>query len=90
MNGTIEYYLFARRLQWNRAQALLREHILAALNVLLGRFGLGRLDVRGLPSASELSLSIERLQRGESPSRRPWRALGSEISPTASARVVKT
>lgn len=65
VNGTTEYYLFARRLQWNRAQALLREHILAALNVLLARFGLGRLDVRGLPSASELSLSIDRLQRGE-------------------------
>jgi hypothetical protein len=65
VKGTTEYYMFARRLQWNHAQALLREHIVAGLDGLLDRLGLGRLDVRGLPSASEQALTIKRLQRGE-------------------------
>jgi hypothetical protein len=62
VKGTTEYYMFARRVQWNRPGVAAGAH-LAELNVLLDRLRLGHLDVR-LPSASELMLTIKRLQPG--------------------------
>jgi hypothetical protein len=58
--------LFSRRLQWKRAQALLREHLISELNELLRRLGIGsQLVVAGLPTAEGLAQTIRKLQRGE-------------------------
>jgi hypothetical protein len=66
IGGTNEYFLFSRRLQWQRAQALVREHLIAELNQLLGRLGVSsQLVVEGLPTARELAETIRKLHRGD-------------------------
>jgi hypothetical protein len=64
IKGSTEYYLFARRLQWNHSQALLREHILAELNTLLKRLELPRVSMHGIPTARQLCTAIEQLHQG--------------------------
>jgi hypothetical protein len=66
VEGTTEYFLFARRLQWQRSQALLREHLFDQLNRLLSRLAIPhRLVVSGLPTSSDIAATIEKLHAGE-------------------------
>lgn len=66
VDGTSEYYLFARRLRWQRSQALLRDHILCELNALLARLGLSsRVVISGLPGPDQIDVVIRQLQAGE-------------------------
>jgi hypothetical protein len=66
LKGTTEYFFVARTLQFRRAQALIREQIVRDLNLLLDRLAVSRhLIVTGLPTAGEILVAMERLERGE-------------------------
>lgn len=61
-----EYFFIARRLAFHRAQALLREHLVASLNRLLPKLGIrGALEVVGLASAEDIAAILGRLHAGE-------------------------
>lgn len=64
--GATEHYYVARRLQFLRSQALVREHVVAELNRLLNRQGVSAaVRVDGLPTAAEISDHMTKLSRGE-------------------------
>jgi hypothetical protein len=66
IEGTTEYFFLARRLAWQRSQAILREHILTELNVLLVRLRVPhRVIVAGLPTAPEILDALRKLHAGE-------------------------
>jgi hypothetical protein len=66
VEGTTEYYLFARRLQWQRSQAILREHLIAELNGFLLRLGVPHtVVVTGLPSPEQIEVTLRKLHAGE-------------------------
>lgn len=61
-----EYFFIARRLAFHRAQAMLREHLIASLNRLLPELGItGVLKVVGLPSAQSIEDVLGQLHAGE-------------------------
>ena len=61
-----EYFYIARRLQFYRAQALIRENTIAELNALLARLDVGnKIVLSGLPSAADISVLMERMHKGE-------------------------
>ena len=64
--GTTEFYYIARQLQFLRAQALVREHIVTGLNELLTRLGVtAGIRVDGLPTAAVIGEYIAKLEKGE-------------------------
>jgi hypothetical protein len=64
--GTTEFYYVARQLQFLRAEALVREHIVAELNGLLARLEVAAaVRVEGLPTAAVIDEHITRLENGE-------------------------
>ena len=66
VEGTTEYFSFARMLAWKRSQAQLRDHILEELNALLRRLDFtSRIVVEGLTTPEEIGEMMSRLQRGE-------------------------
>jgi hypothetical protein len=66
LKGTTEYFFIVRTLQFARSQALIREHIIHELNLLLRRLGVERtISVSGLPAAEAITATMERLERGE-------------------------
>ncbi len=61
-----EYFFIARRLAFLRAQAELREHMIAELNRLLARLGVPHsVVVSGIPTAHEIASTLDRLHHGE-------------------------
>jgi hypothetical protein len=66
LKGTTEYFFVVRTLQFARSQALIREHIIQELNLLLRRLGVERtISVSGLPAAQAITAAMESLKRGE-------------------------
>lgn len=66
IEGTSEFYLFARSLQFRGSQALIREQLVSDLNTLLPKLGLDdQLVVSGLPSSGEIAELARLLQAGE-------------------------
>jgi hypothetical protein len=66
VEGTTEYFSFARSLAWKRSQAELRDHIVEELSSLLRRLGYSsRLVVEGVTSPDEIGEMMGKLQRGE-------------------------
>ena len=60
-----EFYWFYRTLQFNWAQACLREHIVKELNRLFRRLGIeAEIVVKGLPTASEILAIRQRMCEG--------------------------
>jgi hypothetical protein len=61
-----EYFFIARRLAFLEAQALLREHLVAELNLLLRRLKIdASVKIDGVSTASEIAATLKRLHRGE-------------------------
>jgi hypothetical protein len=66
LKGTTEYFFVVRTLQFARSQALIREHLVGELNLLLGRLGVERtVVVSGLPTADAIGVAMDALERGE-------------------------
>ena len=66
VNGTTEYFSFARSLAWKGSQARLRDHILNNLNSLLLRIGFtSQIIVEGLTPPEVIEEMMGKLQRGE-------------------------
>lgn len=64
--GTTEFYYVARQLQFLRAQALVREHIITELNQLLAQLRIAAsVHVEGLPTADVITDHILKLENGE-------------------------
>jgi hypothetical protein len=61
-----EYYLIHRIVRFNRAQAILREHIIKHLNILLSRKKIkSTIEVIGLPTAQFIDEQLIKLGKGE-------------------------
>jgi hypothetical protein len=66
IGSSTEYFFIARRLAFLRAQATLREHIVAQLNELLARLGVPQsIVVSGIPTATDIGRTLDRMHRGE-------------------------
>ncbi len=65
IEGTTEFYFFARTLQFRRSVAALREQVVDDINVLLKRLGLAsRLEIGGLPTSEQIDKLMDQLQDG--------------------------
>ncbi len=63
---TMEYYFIANRLQSALAKALLREHIIKELNVILARLDIDNiLIVNGIPTAKDIRAIAQELRQGK-------------------------
>jgi hypothetical protein len=63
---TMEYYYIVNRLQSALAKALLREHIIKELGILMGRLDIDNsLVVSGIPTVKDIRAVIEELQKGK-------------------------
>ena len=61
-----EYFFIARQLEFHRSQALVREHEIDELNKLLSRLDVAnKVVVSGLPTAADISIVMDRMQKGE-------------------------
>jgi hypothetical protein len=61
-----EYYLIHRIVRFNRAQAILREHVITHLNILLNRKKIkATIDVFGPPTVEFIDDQIIKLSEGE-------------------------
>ena len=61
-----EYYLIHRIVRFNRAQAILREHVIKSLNSLLQKKGIkSKICVEGLPPAEFINSQLKKLSEGE-------------------------
>lgn len=66
VGSSTEYFFIARRLEFHRAQAELREHIVDRLNELLKRLNVAHsIGVSGIPTAAEIAATLDRLHSGE-------------------------
>lgn len=65
MQGMTDYYTVAGRIENSRVQALLRDHIVASLNGLLGRLGLPSIEIEGLSTQADIASALARLEAGE-------------------------
>jgi len=64
--SALEYYLAYRHLRFAHAMAILREHMIASINTLLRRLSISsQLLVKGLPTASQISKLLKRMEAGE-------------------------
>jgi hypothetical protein len=65
IDGTTEFYLFARTLQFRRSVATIRERVVDDINTLLERLGLAtRLEIGGLPTSERIDDLMRQLQDG--------------------------
>jgi len=61
-----EYYLIYRKVRFNRAQAILREHVVKELNTLLVRLKIkSKIEVFGLPTVEFIDNQLKKLETGE-------------------------
>ena len=61
-----EYYLIHRIVRFNRAQAILREHVISQLNILLNRKKIkSTIEVKGLPTVQYIDEQLKKLEEGE-------------------------
>jgi len=61
-----EYFFISRRLEFSKAQALLREHLVSELNALLKRLAVEvSVEMSGTPTARDISVALRRLHQGE-------------------------
>ncbi|MDO6487912.1 hypothetical protein Q4503_09390 [Colwellia sp. 6_MG-2023] len=61
-----EYYLIHRIVRFNRAQAILREHVINQLNILLNRKKIKSIiEVKGLPTVQSIDEQLKKLEEGE-------------------------
>lgn len=61
-----EYFYIARRVAFHRSQALLREHIITELNILLPKLNIGHsVVISGAPTAKDISTILARLHKGD-------------------------
>jgi hypothetical protein len=59
------YYTVAGHIENRRAQARLRDHIIASLNVFLARHGFPAIEIEGVPSEMDIAATLARLRAGE-------------------------
>jgi hypothetical protein len=65
IEGTTEFYLFARTLQFRRSVAALREKVVDDINALIKRLGsASRLEIKGLPTSERIEELMDQLQDG--------------------------
>jgi hypothetical protein len=61
-----EYYLIHRIVRFNRAQAILREHVISQLNILLSRKKIkSTIELFGLPTVQFIDEQLIKLQEGD-------------------------
>jgi hypothetical protein len=66
IDGTTEFYFFARTLQFRRSEALIRQRIIDDINALLQRLDVqSQLRVSGLPTSEQIAQLIRGLEGGE-------------------------
>ena len=66
VGDSTEYFYIARRLEFHRAQATVRDHLLRELNGLLARLGVAeQLVVEGLTAPGDLTQALNALHAGE-------------------------
>lgn len=66
VKGTTEYYYIVNRLQATYSQALIREHLIDQMNLLLERLDIdNKIFVEGLAGSSDIKKSIKLLEEGK-------------------------
>jgi hypothetical protein len=65
MQEMTSYYTVAGRIENRRAQARLRDHIVAGLNEFLRSCGLPAIEIEGAPSEADIASVLARLEAGE-------------------------
>ena len=66
LKHTTEYYYIVHNLQFSHSQALLREHILSEMNVLIKRLGIdNEVVMTGVGTSTDIAEAIKKLDKGE-------------------------
>lgn len=74
--STLQYFYYYRHLRFALSMAILREHIIASINDLLERIGFPcRLALKGLPTPSEITSYIMKMEKGEMTFDEAWKAV---------------